>query len=108
MEKNTVIPVGRGKIILDQSLKEYAGKGLYLVIRLESRPGPCNDVDCQRILDAVVETSQLPDESFRIFAGNGYFLAIDPPIYTYIDRDRQEIYLRESMLGKLTVKGLTF
>lgn len=108
MEKNPVIPVGRGKVILDSSLEEYAGKGYYIVIRLESKQGPCNDVDCQRIMYAVAEVTQLPDESYRIFAGSGYFLAIDQPIFTYIDKDRQEVQVKKSRLGKMVVKGLTF
>ncbi len=108
MEKNPVIPVGKGKVILDSSLREYAGKGYYLVIRLESRQGPCNDVDCQRILEAVVEISQMPDESYKIFAGNGFFIALEPPVFSYIDKDRQEVTLKKTRLGKLITKGLSF
>lgn len=108
MDKSTVIPVGRGRVTLDTSLREYAGKGYYVSIRVDSRPGPCTDVDCQRILYPVVELTQLPDQSFKIFAGEGYFLALDDPVFMYIDRDRQEVTVRKSRLGKLTVKGLTF
>lgn len=106
MEKNSVIQVGKGSVTLDRSLSEYAGKGYYITIRLESRQGPCNDVDCERILDAVAELTQLPDESYKIFAGNGFFLALDPPIFSYIDKDRQNATVKKSRLGKIIVKDL--
>lgn len=108
MERNAEIPVGRGRVVIENSLQEYAGKGYYIVLRIESRQGPCNDVDCQRILDSVVEVAQVPDPSYRIFAGEGYFLAVDPVAYTYIDRDRQSVTIRKSVLGKLSAKGLSF
>ncbi len=108
MEKNPSIPVGRGRVILDNSLREFAGKGYYVVIRLESHQGPCNDVDCQRILEAVVELTQMPDESYKIFAGGGFFIALEPPVLTYIDKDRQEVTVKRTRLGKLVAKGLSF
>lgn len=108
MERNPAIPVGKGKVILDSSLKEYAGKGYYIVLRIESTQGPCNDVDCQRIMNPVAEITQMPDESYKIFAGEGFFLALEPPVLTQIDKDRQEVTVRKSRLGKLVVKGLSF
>lgn len=108
MEKNPAIPVGKGKVILDNSLKEYAGKGYYIVIRIESTQGPCNDVDCQKILNPVVEISQLPDDSYKVFAGDGFFVAMEPPILNYIDKDRQEVTIKKTKLGKLVAKGLVF
>lgn len=108
MDKNPAIPVGRGKVFLDSSLKEYAGKGYYIVLRIESTQGPCTDVDCQKILTPVVEIAQIPDESYKIFAGDGFFLALEPPVLTYIDRDRLEVTVKKSRLGKLIAKGLSF
>lgn len=108
MEKSPVITVGKGTVTLDSSLSEYAGKGYYIVLRLDSKQGPCNDVDCERILYAVAEITQLPDESYRIFAGGGFFLAVDPPMYSYIDKDRQNAIIKKSRLGKITVKGIRF
>lgn len=108
MAGGTLIPVGRGKVIIDDSLREYAGKGYYVVIRMESREGPCNDVDCQRILSAQVEVTQMPDETYRIFAGDGFFLALDEPVFMYIDKDRQEVTVRKTRLGKFVAKGLVF
>ena len=52
---------------------------------METVPGPCNDVDCERIPVGVVEVAQVPDQSYRIYAGDGYFLAIEPPVQMYID-----------------------
>lgn len=108
METGPVIPVGKGQVIIDRSMNEYAGKGYYVVIRIESSQGPCNDVDCQKIMTPVAEVTQLPDSSFKIFAGEGIFLALEPPVFTQIDRDRQKVTVKKSMLGKITVKGLTF
>lgn len=102
------IPVGRGSVSLDKSLAEYAGKGYYIVLKLESSQGPCNDVDCQRIITPVAEISQLPDESFRIFAGSGFFLALEPPVLAKIDKDRENVTIKKSRLGKIVVKGLNF
>ncbi len=108
MDAGPAIPVGKGKVILDRSMKDYAGKGYYVVIRLESSQGPCNDVDCQRILTPVVELTQLPDSSHKIFAGDGFFLALEPPVFTQIDKERQEVTVKKSRLGKIVAKGLTF
>jgi hypothetical protein len=106
MDKNTTIPVGMGKVTLDRSLREFAEKGYYIVIRMETVPGPCNDADCERIPVGIVEVTQVPDQSFKVYAGDGYFLAIEPPVQMYIDRDRLSVTLKKSPLGKLIVKGL--
>ena len=108
MDASPVIPVGKGKVILDKSMREYAGKGYYVVIRIESSQGPCNDVDCQRIMNPVAEVTQVPDSSHKIFAGEGFFLALEPPVFTQIDKDRQEVTVKKSRLGKIVVKGLLF
>lgn len=108
MEKSTEIPVGKGKILIDRSLKEYAEKGFYLVLKMETVAGPCNDVDCERIPVGILETAQVPDPSYKVYAGEGYFLAIDPPVRLYIDRDRLSVTLKKSPLGKLVAKGLVF
>lgn len=108
MEKSTTIPVGRGKVTLDHSLREIAEKGYYIVMRMETVAGPCNDVDCERIPVGIVEAVQVPDQSYKVYAGDGYFLAIEPPVQFYIDRDRLSVTLRKSTLGKLVAKGLIF
>ncbi len=108
MEISTTIPVGKGKVTIDRSLREYGGKGYYIIIRMETVAGPCNDVDCERIPVGIVEVAQVPDQSYRIYAGDGYFLAIDPPVQMYIDRDRLSVTLKKSSLGKLVAKGLYF
>lgn len=108
MDKNTVIPVGKGRVSIDRSLREFAEKGYYIIIRMETVQGPCNDVDCERIPVGIVEAKQVPDQSFKVFAGDGYFLAIEPPVQMYIDRDRLSVTLKKSPLGKLVARGLIF
>ncbi len=108
MENSTTIPVGKGRVTIDRSLREFAEKGYYIIIRMETIAGPCNDVDCERIPVGIVETTQRPDPSFKVFAGDGYFLAIDPPVQMYIDRGRLSVTLKKSPLGKLVAKGLIF
>lgn len=108
MDRNTTIPVGKGKVTIDSSLREFAEKGYYIILRMQTVAGPCNDVDCERIPVGIVEITQVPDQSFRIFAGDGYFLAIESPVHMYIDRDRLSVTLKKSPLGKLVAKGLLF
>ena len=107
MVDDVTIPVGKGRIIISRSLMSVATAGNYIILEAKSRPGPCNDKDCQPIFYPEVRISQVPDDSHRLFAGEGYMLALDGAVFNAIDRDRQTVTVKRSMTGKLSVHGLS-
>ncbi len=106
MADDVTIPVGKGRIIISNSLKPAAIAGNYIILEAKSRPGPCNDKDCQPIYYPEIRISQLPEDSHRLFAGEGYMLAMDAAVFNAIDRDRQTVTLKRSLTGKISVRGL--
>ncbi|MCL4438902.1 MAG: hypothetical protein M1616_06030 [Candidatus Thermoplasmatota archaeon] len=50
--------------------------------------------------------SDFVPEDYRIIAGNGFYIIIDPAIYDSIDKNRQNVTLRIGFSGKASIKGL--
>ena len=108
MARGTEIPVGRGRVIIDPAFRNIAGRGKYIILRLKTRQGPCNDAGCQPIMYASLEIAEIPDNNLRIFAGEGYFLALDQEIFSAIDRNRQTAFLKKVFPGRYSVRGIYF
>ena len=107
MAQEVVIPVGKGRIIIHPSLRDVAASGNYIIIEAKTEKGPCNDVDCQPIYRSEARIGQVPDDSHRIFLGEGYMIAIDQAVYNAIDRNRDEVTIKKSLKGKISIHGLT-
>lgn len=102
------IPVGKGKVIIHSSLQGIASSGNYIIIEARSQPGPCNDMDCQPIFYPAVRFSQVPDDSHRLFVGEGYMLALDQAVFNAIDKNRETVTVKRGITGKTSVQGLYF
>ncbi len=108
MATEVVIPVGKGRIIIHPSLRDVAASGNYIIIEARAERGPCNDADCQPIYRAEARIGQVPDDTHRIFLGEGYMIAMDQAVYNAIDRNRDQVTIKRGLKGRISIHGLAF
>lgn len=106
----TTIPIGKGSISLKGGISAEAARGRYVVLRVSTRSGPCNDNMCQIIrgVKVSIEVPAEDEDNLSIYAGEGIFVAIDKGIAGSIDKNRQEVTVGIGLTGKLYVKGLNY
>lgn len=103
------IPIGMGKVKVRKNISAAASRGKFVVLRTTSRAGPCNDNMCQ-VIRGVRISIELPedDDNLSVFAGGGFFVAMDKEIARSIDKGRQEVTVGMGISGKPYVKGLNY
>lgn len=106
MADSTKIPVGKGTIEFRGDISRFLRGHFYIQIFHSDQPGPCNDELCTMLTSFHVVASDLVPEDYRIIAGNGFYIIIEPAIYDSIDKNRQNVLLKIGLSGKASIKGL--
>lgn len=106
MADSVKIPLGKGTIELRGDPSRFLRGHFYIRIFYSSRPGPCKDELCTMVTSFHAMASDFVPEDYRIIAGNGFYIIIDPAIYDSIDKNRQNVTLRIGFSGKASIKGL--
>ncbi len=100
------IRAGKGEIEIRGDPSRFLRGHVYIQIYHSVKPGPCNDELCNMLASFHVIASDLVPENYRIIAGNGFYVSIDPTVYDSIDKNRQNVVLKIGISGKASVKGL--
>lgn len=106
MAQEITIPVGKGKVVIHPNMRDVASSGNYIIIEAKTKQGPCEDADCQPIYYSEVRMGQIPDDTHRIFLGEGYMVAMDQAVFNAIDKNREVVLIKRNVTGKISIRGL--
>lgn len=104
----TEIRIGKGTVTVDSRVAG-ALNGKALVIDLESRKGPCDDVSCQIIRKPLARDQEKGDTAGFIAVEHGTVsLLLNREVYRSIDAGRETVTVKLARNGKFTVRGFSY